>query len=471
MNSKKIVSALFSMLLLVNLFPPVFSQEEDNIVIKWNKVLLQAVRESKLNPPRTARALAIVHTAIFDAWAAYDSTAVGTEHGGELRRPEEERTQANKEKAISFAAYNTLIDQIPTAKESFDALMEELGYDATDASTDTTTPQGIGNTVAASILEFRHTDGSNQLGDLAEGSYADYTGYTPVNSPEEITDPNRWQPLTAADGSVQKFLLPQWGMVTPFALMSGNEFRPKAPPQFPSGAYKRETIQIVMISAALDDKSKAIAEYWADGPATETPPGHWNLHAQSVSKRDGHTLDDDAKMFFILGNALLDASIAAWDAKVAYDFIRPVSAIRFLFNGKKIKAFAGPNQGTQVINGENWSSYISTPAFAEYVSGHSTFSAASAEVLKLFTGSDVFGDSVIIAAGSSKVEPGNTPSKDVTLSWKTFTQAANEAGISRRFGGIHFQSGDLEARKLGRKIGKAVFSKSKSYIDGTASIN
>lgn len=468
MNIRKIFSLLLILSLSINLFLPAFAQESDNVVIQWNKVLLQAVRDTKFTPPKVSRTLAIVHTAIFDAWAAYDSKAVAT-HGGDLRRPEAERTDANKEKAISFAAYTTLIDQFPTQKTKFEDLMKTLGYDPSDVSLDTTTPQGIGNTVAASILEDRHSDGSNQLGDLATGEYADYTGYTPINTADEIKDPNRWQPLKAADGSTQKFLLPQWGMVTPFALESGDEFRPKSPPIYPNPKYKREAQEVIMLSATLNDKTKSIAEYWADGPATETPPGHWNLFAQLVSKRDNHTLDQDVQMFFILGNALLDASIAAWDAKVAYDFIRPISAVHFLFNGKKIKAFAGANQGTQLINGEDWKSYISTPAFAEFVSGHSTFSAASAEVLTLFTGSPLFDESATIAAGSSKVEPGNTPATEVILKWKTFKQAADEAGVSRRFGGIHFISGDFEGRKLGKKIGRKVFNKAQGFIDGTAS--
>lgn len=466
---KKIFSLLFILSLLINPVVPAFAQETDNVVIRWNNALLQAVKDTKYVPPKAARTLAIVHTAIFDAWAAYDSKAVPT-NGGILRRPESERTEENKKKAISFAACVTLADQFPSQKTKFEDLMRELGYDPAGLSSDVTTPEGIGTTVANSILEDRHSDGSNQLGDLATGEYADYTGYAPVNTVDELKDPNRWQPLKNADGSTQKFLLPQWGMVTPFALSAGDELRPKAPPQYPGGQYKREVQELVMLSAALDDKTKSIAEYWADGSGTVTPPGHWHVIAQFVSKRDGHTLDDDVKMFFILANAVFDASIAAWDAKVAYDFIRPISAIHFVFNGKQIKAFAGPGNGTQVINGETWKPYISTPAFAEYVSGHSTFSAASAEVLTLFTRSPFFGDSVTIASGSSTVETG-TPSKDVVLKWKTFKQAADEAGLSRRLGGIHFLSGDFEARKLGKKIGRKVFNKAQSFIDGTATVS
>ena len=125
--------------------------------------------------------------------------------------------------------------------------------------------------------------------------------------------------------------------------------------------YRKEVNQILHFSAALTDRQKMVATYWADGPATETPPGHWNLFAQFVSRRDRHSLDEDVQMFFALGNALLDASIAVWEAKVHYDYIRPVGAIRFIYAGKPVRAWGGPGQGTVLIAGESWRSYIGTP--------------------------------------------------------------------------------------------------------------
>jgi hypothetical protein len=141
------------------------------------------------------------------------------------------------------------------------------------------------------------------------------------------------------------------------------------------------------------------------------------------------------------------------EAKRVYDSVRPVSAIRFLFAGDKVCAWGGPGQGTTLVKGEEWQPYLPTPPFAEYVSGHSTFSAAAAEVLRRFTGSDAFGASVTVPAGSSRVEPGSTPATDVTLHWPTFSDAADQAGRSRRYGGIHFRDGDLVGRALGRLVG------------------
>jgi VCPO second helical-bundle domain len=113
--------------------------------------------------------------------------------------------------------------------------------------------------------------------------------------------------------------------------------------------------------------------------------------------------------------------------KRTYDSVRPVTAIRFLFAGREVLAWGGPGRGTRRIRGEDWQPYIATPPFPEYGSGHSTFSAAAAAVLARFTGSDRFGGSVPIPAGSSRVEPGTTPAADVVLSWPTFTDAAVQA--------------------------------------------
>jgi hypothetical protein len=445
-------------------------QRQDSVVIQWNDACLQAIRVTRPGPPVVARALAMVHTAIYDAWAAYDRRALGTRFGAALRRPVDEVTKANKMKAISFAAYRVLVDLFPSEQAGFDALMASQGYDPFDLSTDRNTPSGIGNVVASAILAFRHDDGSNQL-----GGYADTTGYEPVNTPDAILDPDRWQPLRIPDGSggftVQKFAQPHWQDVIPFALRSAAQFRPPPPQLLPEdeAGYGRQARQLIRISARLTDRMKAISEYWADGPSSEQPPGHWTLFAEFVSRRDGHSLGQDVRLFFALSNAVFDAGIACWEAKRTYDYVRPVTAIHYLFAGRRILAWGGPYQGTRLILGEEWQPYraptFGTPPFPEYVSGHSTFSAAAAEVLKRFTGSDRFGGKVTIPAGSSLVEPGAVPATDVTLRWSTFSAAADQAGLSRRYGGIHFPQGDLEGRELGRAVGSLVWTKARRYFN------
>jgi len=414
----------------------------------------------------------VTHTAIYDAWAAYDAKAVGTRLGGALRRPATERTDANKRAAVSYAAYRTLVDLFPTQSSAFDQVMAQLGFDPSDRSTDRTTPAGIGNVAAQAVLDFRHHDGSNQLGDLHTGAYSDYTGYAPVNTVDDIIDPNRWQPLDVG-GTVQRFVNPQWGSVAPFAMTSGSQFRPSAlPNQYPSGGYMKQVEQIIHYSATLTDEQKMIAEYWADGPASELPPGHWCLFAASVSRRDHHGIDDDVKMFFALSNALLDASIAVWDAKRYFDSERPVTAVHFAKAGKMIRAWGGPGKGTVLMRGEDWQPYqpanVVTPAFAEFPSGHSAFSAAGAEILRRYTGSPMLNASVTLPAGSSRVEPGLVPAHDVTLSWATFDDAADQAGLSRRYGGIHFEQADVQSRDIGHRVGAQVWAKAQRYFNGEA---
>lgn len=456
--------------------PSIEAAASDNVVLQWNNAALDAIRKNPPGPTVVSRAIAVLHTCIFDAWTAYDTAAVPTIPSRGWRRPPSERTDANKAEAVSFAAYRALVDLFPSAKTTFDTLMAALGYDASVTSTDPSTPTGVGNAAAAAVLDVRHHDGSNQLGDLHSGAYSDYTGYQSVNTPTTLVDPNRWQPLQVLDSQgqlvTQVYTTPHWGNVTPFAMSSGSALRPPPPARYPSADYTNQAADLVLISANLTDLQKVTAEYFADGPGTEFPPGHWALFAQFVSRRDGHSLDDDVKLFFALGNALLDAGICAWDAKRAYDSVRPITAIHFLYAGQLIVAWGGPFQGTRTIRGEDWRPYqlgtVVTPPFPEYFSGHSVFSAAAAEVLKSFTGSDAFGYSVTIKAGSSFGEPGLVPAADLTLSFPALSDAANAAGMSRRYGGIHFTQGDLQGRALGRVVGDAVWTKAKTHFDGSA---
>jgi hypothetical protein len=395
--------------------------------------------------------------------------------------------------AISFAAYRAAVDLFPGTNSVFESLMRDLGYDAADRSTDTTTPTGIGNVAAQAVLDFRHRDGANQLGDEPGGApgvaYSDYTGYVPANDPmgirvpfdpEGVHDPSAWQPLRYVDGGgtvvTPGFVGAQWQNVQTFALSPGSLRSSTGPARYGSPEYVAQAQALLDISAGLTDEQKMIAEYWADGPSSELPPGHWNLFAQFVSRRDHHGsnehgLERDVKLFFALTNAVADAGCCAWDNKRAFDSVRPITAVRTLFRGQMVRAWAGPYQGTKLIDGAAWFPYqpttFPTPPFPEYSSGHSNFSAAGAEILRRFTHSDRFGGSVTLPAGSSRVEPGAVPATYLTLSWPTFSDAANQAGISRRYGGIHFEQGDLDARVTGRIAARLAWRKAQYYWQGS----
>ncbi len=448
----------------------------DTIVTDWNEQALEAIRITHPGPPMVARMLSVTNTAMYDAWAAYSTKANGTQLSGELRRPVAEHTDANRHKAISYAAYRALVDLFPSRKPQFDAHMASLGYNINDNSADLATPQGIGNVASLAVIDYRHTDGSNQRGDLNPGAYTDYSGYAPVNSSTQIVDPARWQPLRVSDGHGgffnQTHIAPFWGQVKGFALTRYDQFPVRKPAAYGSRAFVRQAVEVLLYSATLDDRRKVIAEYWADGPTSELPPGHWVLFAKYVSDRDQHSISDDIKMHFAMTSAVMDASVAVWGLKRQYDYARPVSAIHYLFKNQPVVAWGGEGKGTRLIRGKDWRPYqastVVTPPFSEYVSGHSAFSSAAAEVLKRYTGSDAFGASVMVRKGSSLVEPGLVPANDLTLSWTTFSAAADEAGVSRRYGGIHFVQGDLESRALGRKIGAQAYGLAMDYIDGRA---
>lgn len=281
------------------------------------------------------------------------------------------------------------------------------------------------------------------------------------------------------------------------------------------------------------DYARVLAEFWADGPDSETPPGHWftilnyvNDHPQLIKKFKGEgeilsSLEWDIKSYFILSGAMHDSAIAAWGIKGFYDYIRPMSAIRYMCdqgqssdttlsnynphgiplvdgfieviqegdslegdgqeNIGKIKLFTWKGHehiinadydiaGVGWILAEKWFPYqrpsFVNPPFAGYVSGHSTFSRAAAEVLKLLTSDEFFpggmGTFEVYTNDFLKFEVG--PSMDFQLQWATYRDASDQTSLSRIWGGIHPPIDDIPGRIIGEKIGKAAFSFGEKYF-------
>jgi hypothetical protein len=504
-------------------------RDSDNVILKWDEQLLSVIRAypGKTGPTITARAIGILHTATYDAWAYYDATAVDTRQNlrpppptPSPRQPATERTPENKSKAISFAAYKVLTDLFPPSQfPSVEATATSPGYSTPDvlmtgqppkylgySLTDTSSPAQVGTAAADAVLAYRHGDNSNQ-----SGGYANTTPYQPKNTWNSLPYPGHWQPLcvltpagvqawkldnsmpllpqppadcplppaTGSNYVQQTPLTPQWGKVKGFALNPATQMPPHlsdpglpGPPMAADGSYDpTETDLALSDTSNLDAVKKAKAEYWADGPQSEFPPGHSMVFAQAISRMRAHTLDQDVKLFFMLGNAEMDASISAWKLKYDYDCVRVITAIRKRYEDQYITSWLGPNKGYGKVLGQNWLPYqalnVVTPPFPEYVSGHSTFTAAGRTILGGFEGSDKFNAQVVIPAGSSRFEA-NTPATDITLTWKTLTAAADEAGWSRRWGGIHFKSGDEHGRLLGKVVAGDVWDKAQTYFNGTA---
>lgn len=413
---------------------------------------------------------------------------------------------------------------------------------------------------------------------------------------------------------LQEFIGPHWGEVTTFAMgRTGNPqpyswsgIDPGAPPKL-SGAgdqeYRDDTVLLIEYSNALDptqgpgsqminisprvagnrplgthndqgyvmnpvtgqpyadnmvrraDYGRVLAEFWADGPESETPPGHWNVIANEVSenslleKRIGGTgpvVDDlqwDVKIYFAMNGAVHDAAIAAWGAKEVYDYVRPITKIRYQGSlgqssdvnlpsyhadglplqadlievvtaesiaegGKHRNVYENANMvsglfipdiyfteeelvdkvaiqawnhepadpenelsGIDWILAENWVPYQSdnfvTPAFAAYVSGHSTFSRAAAEIMAMFTGSEYFpGGLGEMTFDTEFLDFEVGPSDEITLQWATYFDAADEAGISRLWGGIHVPVDDFAGRIMGSSIGQEAFLFALSHFGG-----
>lgn len=470
-----------------------------NAAYKWLDILLEASgRDAVRNKPRPtvlSRTDAMVLTAMYDAWAAYDETAVGTRLGAQLRRPKREHTIKNKETAIAYAAYRTLLF---VYKEDHDWIRKQLqimGYDPNNDSRDKSTPVGIGNVAADALIEFRRDDGANQLGNR-NGSggqpYADYTNYKPVNSPGKIKDPTRWLPIPFDDGKggtvSPGFLTPHWGMVTPFVLESSHQFRPPTPPQWGSERLSREIAEAAQVNANLTLEQKAIVEFMREGPRSTGQSGHWLQLAQDVSRRDKNSLDKDIKLFFSVGNVVMDAFIACWEAKRYYDTGRPYWWVRMYYEGKEIDAWGGPGKGVVRLPASNWLPYspptFLTPPFPGYTSGHATASGAASRMLELFTGSDHFGVTAFQQAGfltgeakypASAMQAVNekpvqlaSDAKMIRLDIPSFTYASEMAALSRLWGGYHIRTDNEEGLILGRKIAMYSWPKYQAYFNGSA---
>lgn len=451
----------------------------ENIAYKWGEMALTATANDtetfKPRPTVTSRFLGLIFTAVFDAWTRYDAVATPVYLTGIDRRPNSEQTLKNKEIAISYAAFRAMSEYYYTDTTLFREFMVSLGLDPNNGSLDPSTPEGIGNLAAKAVIEARKHDGANQYGE-EEGSngepYFNYVNYKPKNSPDENVDPNRWQPKYFSDGKGGFFapgcLTPFWDKVKPIALKSGDQFRPGPPPMIGSDQLKKEVQEVIELQSNLTNKQKALVEFMRDGPKSVQQAGHWLKFAQDVSRRDNHTLDEDVKMYFLNQVTAMDAFIASWDSKMFYDFARPYALVHQYYEDEIIKAWGGPEKGMVEMKGHQWRPYspetFLCPPFPSYVSGHSTISGGCGEALKLFTGSDEFGEKVELIPGAL-TEPDNL-GDPVTIVFPTFTETANMAGMSRVLGGYHIQADNVAGLELGRNVAKEVYQFYLRHVNG-----
>lgn len=384
-----------------------------DVVVDWNKQLMGAIKAGSVPPPVASRAMAITHLAIYDAVNSIEDTHQSYAVNLNVA------STTSREAAAAQAARDALVALFPAQTSTFDtALANSLaGIPEGPAKVD-----GIqlGSQVAASILALRANDHST-----------DIVAYTPSGVV------GGWETTLPANAPA---LLPNWPTVTPFAMTSGSQFRnPDGPPSMISAEYAAAVNEVKEIGEANSVTRTAdqtsIARFWADGGGTSTPPGHWNRIAQDVAQAQGNDLAENARMFAMLNVAVADAAINCWDTKFHYDFWRPITAIR--------KADQDGNDATTAD--ANWTPLIPTPPFPTYSSGHSTFSGAAATILAEFFGTD---DVSFTSSSEGFIEPDR--------SFTSFSQAANEAAMSRLYGGIHFSFDNQDGLDAGVAIGSYV---------------
>ena len=571
-----------------------------SIARRWNEQLMGAIRRDVPRPTVHARNLYHVSAAMWDAWAAYDATADGTFVREKHTATDVARA---RDEAISYAAYRVLAHRYTpaiggkTSAACFKAFMQRLGYDPDDMTAAGDSPRALGNRIAQAIIAFGATDGANEQND-----YADTTGFSFVNSPLVVDDtgatmvnPSLWQPLNLAvsvtqngintTAGVQGYIGAHWRSVTPFAMTrpegGGLYHNPGPAPAF--GAEVRGfVVDIIRKSSLLGsdelidlspasvgnnslgandgtghpvnpvtgnpytpqlvkrgDFGRVLAEFWADGPKSETPPGHWNVLANQVADSPGFSrrlfgtgaeldaLEWDVKVYLALNGAVHDAAITAWEIKREFVTVRPISLVRYMgglgqssepsgpsyhvnglplvpglievitaessapgqrhahlarFQGQvAVHSWRGePGDRKNEVGGSGWVRAVEwipyqlrtfvTPAFPGFISGHSTFSRSAADVMTSLTGSAYFpgGLGEFVAGRDAYLTFEKGPSTDIRLQWATYYDAADQAGQSRLWGGIHIEPDDLIGRKLGNKVGLAAVERAKTFFDGSA---
>jgi hypothetical protein len=564
----------------------------------WDEAMLGAIRRDLPAPTTHARNLFHVSAAMWDAWAAYDPKADGYFVREKHKATDVQAAREAALSYAAYRVLLWRYSYGANIRVTFGELvrtMRSLCYRPDFTSTRGSSPAALGNRIAAAVIRYGRKDGALESRHYADESYAPANAPLVVAEPgTAMHDPTLWQPLAldqnvaqnglSVPGKVQTFIGAQWGHLRPFALARSKKGLPIDPGAPPIGTpddarYKQAAVDVIRASAALEpaddrtidigldaignnplgtndghgyavnpvtgkpyapgrvpvgDFARVLAEFWADGPNSETPPGHWNVIANQVSDspleagRIGPGAADrlrwDVELYFALNGALHDAAIEAWGVKRAYQSVRPISMIRYLAGqgqssdpklpsydpeglplipglielitkessapGQRHAALAdhvgeiairtwrappkdpSTDAGVGWILGERWVPYqkatFVTPAFPGFVSGHSTFSRAAAEVLAAYTGSPYFPGGEFtrtFAPGYLTFERG--PSRPLTLQWATYYDAADQAGLSRIYGGIHIPADDFAGRRLGSRIGKQAWALAGRYFAGT----
>jgi hypothetical protein len=585
----------------------------------WDERILETIRMDNPHPPAQARNLFTYSVCMYDAWAAYDTNAVGFIYRGKHTAGE---VAAARREAISYAVYRMMVERLAYSRTATNQalhnpnFMTEIGYDPNNNSRDTSTPAGVGNSIYDAVSAWFLNDGSLQTNgtqypianppipypDYPVGNPRRYVYVNPPMNPflhgitdgtnHTVLDINIWQRLIVANAIDQNgFPVPPlqgyagapWLWVRPFSLSRIDSdklwFDPGPPPflgMATDAAFKSNLVAVIRSSSQLatedgvmidispatigdntlgandghgyatnpvtgqpyvtnlvlrGDFTRTLAEFWADGPSSETPPGHWNVIANHASddipvKQIGGTgpvvdrLEWDVKLYFTLNAAVHDAACAAWSVKRYYNGWRPISAIRYcgglgqssdpglpsyntnglplvtnlielvtddtVNSGRhagltpgKIAVFCWPGQPefpdtdtsiVQWIHAEDWMPYQrKTFVTPPFPGSISGHSTFSRAAAEAMT---AFTGSKWFPNGLGSYTITRLafevgPTQPVTLQWASYYDAADQVGLSRIWGGIHPPCDDFAGRIVGSQVGTNVWGLAQKFFDGS----
>jgi len=402
-------------------------------VFQWTDLMLQAVRDLSLTPVQASRGFAMAHAA--------GSIAVGNRLAGtRLVAPEQYDLDTAYAVAFSVALEEAWTTSLLFSRRRF--LATRAGFRHQDASV------VWGHRAAQHIIDMRVNDG-------AELSRSEY--YVSRDEHDTLASrAMRWTPTGPLYGArsgpafdrFQRGASPAWGWQRPWIVANTGDYQPEPFPDYRSPEFAAQFEKIRALGR--DDGStrtrgqSEIALFWEDGPRGISNPGHFQLIAIDIAQRQDWSLAQQASFFATLSLAQADAAIIAWRSKYQFDILRPETAIRFAR-----ARFAGENS---LVADPGWQSYIPTPGFPSYVSGHSVFGAASMTAIALMLGSDN------ITVTSSVPDRVNWPAQltGVTRRWSSLREIAEENGASREYGGVHWEADNLQGLAMGYRLASEV---------------
>jgi hypothetical protein len=394
------------------------------VLLTWHKLILELVRHTATYvPPVAARAFAYVgitaHEALASGNAALRSLAGQVTDLAALPARAE---GAHDEPCLLHAALQAAVGELffntgPTGQRAMEAMGRKLGELASAGIDGAVVARSVahGKAVAGHVLAWARTDG---------GAVIENMGFPMEYTPG--TRPQDWVP-TNLIRLQQAPLLPGWGRIRPFAIPKADAADPGPHPEYdvaPGSAFHTAALEVLEIGRDLSDEQKLIARFWSDDPMlTFTPAGHWIAIVLQIAERDALPVEVISSTLAKLGVAQADAFISCWATKFRYNLLRPVTYIRRHID-------------------KDWEPLLITPPFPEYTSGHSTQSGAASTVL-----TSVFGP-VFAFDDETHVDEGLPVRR-----FPSFAAAAEEAAVSRLYGGIHFRFGNERGLEQGRTIG------------------